>query len=173
MILNNYKNTLKNQIISMIEGGYSQQYPVYDSTGKDISNKSFYDSNYGLLLRGFRLLNQVASTMTENTANALAVVFGNGTTPPTPDDFNMSGDILSKNTFGVSCVLEANKNDEGKFYQKCIYTITNNSGADITISEIGYVYKMCLMERSLLDTPVTIPHQGVGQVTYTIFYDFD
>lgn len=52
-------------------------------------------------------------------------------------------------------------------------TITNNNETDITIGEVGIVYQTgssysVLFERTVLESPITIPAGGVGQVTYTI-----
>ena len=53
-----------------------------------------------------------------------------------------------------------------------VLTITNNNATDITIGEVGIVYQgsntAALLERTVLDSPITIPAGGVSQITYTI-----
>jgi hypothetical protein len=62
-----------------------------------------------------------------------------------------------------------------------VYTISNTTGADITIGEVAlafttyyrdssnyYHFFPTLYERTALEQPVTIPAGNVGQVTYTI-----
>lgn len=59
------------------------------------------------------------------------------------------------------------------------YTITNESTVNFDIKCISVfctpdstAAHVCLIERTLLDTPVTIPVGGVGQVTYTICFTY-
>jgi hypothetical protein len=105
------------------------------------------------------------------------VIFGNGTTPPTRDDYCLSGDVISTVTSTANGGFTTDADGATGTYT---YTLTNTGTADITIGEVGLIagghstssrtapdYK-CLLERSVLDEPVTIPAGGVGQVTYTI-----
>lgn len=56
----------------------------------------------------------------------------------------------------------------------------NTSSADVTIREIGYYAcydgntknSRVLLDRTLLDTPVTIPAGSIGQVVYTITFNY-
>lgn len=116
------------------------------------------------------------------TSGFTGVAFGDGTTEPTEDDTWLSGNqhtsITSSNT-----TVEVTESEEGD--ERCVtavYTINNNTGADITIGEVGLfsyctilgpsgsynAYISVLIERSLLENPITIPAGGVGKVTYTI-----
>ena len=103
------------------------------------------------------------------------VVFGTGTTPPTLDDITMSGDLVT----GISCSIGTSYEwqDDGVVYVGN-YTITNNNSTDITIGEVclfacnDIYYEVVLMERTVLDTPITIPAGGFGQVEYTIRMNF-
>ena len=64
---------------------------------------------------------------------------------------------------------------------KAVYTITNNNAEEITIREVALhvlFYRTtsgstngCVIDRTVLDTPVTIPAGGVGQVEYTITFN--
>lgn len=99
------------------------------------------------------------------------VAFGDGNAAPTLDDYVMSGNHMTN--YSASAVINKEQDDEGVVIS-CIYTITNGSDAAFTISEIG-LYGVspndgcaALVERTVLDSPVTIPAGGVGQVTYTI-----
>ena len=112
------------------------------------------------------------------------VIFGDGTTPPTVDDFHLSGaNIIPGSAYTMTTVRSATINDDGSITRTALYTITNGSADDFTISEIGvYQSVPCtgangheenyvLMDRTLLDEPVTIPAGGVGQVTYNVTFD--
>lgn len=122
------------------------------------------------------------SSRSSSVSAPYGVVFGNGTDPESIDSYTMSGDILTKYT--ATCTRTLTYAD-GQTEIKYDYTITNNEDTDFTISEIGllgyayqdykpstyshyYYYYNILFERTLLETPVTIPAGGVGQVSYTL-----
>ena len=105
------------------------------------------------------------------------VRLGTGDAPATADDYKLSGDLITGYSFTAE-VKTQNSAESDKI--TAIYTITNTSSSEITIKEIGIVAKMSsntstaqiadmgLLERTVLDAPVTIPAGGVGQVEYTI-----
>lgn len=96
--------------------------------------------------------------------NKGGVVFGEGTEPPTYEDYKLAGTPITGIT---ATVTHNNKHDATEL--EYVYTITNGNSYAITIAEIGIVTSgYCLLERSLLDNPVTIPAGGIGQVTYRI-----
>lgn len=116
-------------------------------------------------------------TATTTSSGYYGVLFGDGTTEPTIDDYKHAGNQLK--SFTCTQVQRTGFNDDGSSYVSCLYTITNSSDEDFTISEVcaySYVgtnggtmfYYSTLVDRTLLDEPVTIPAGGVGQVTYTI-----
>ena len=104
------------------------------------------------------------------------VLFGTGNTEPTLEDYKLSGDVIT----GIegTAIVSSKEDDDGSLTIECIYTITNGNSFEITISEIG-VFGMgsssyagsslaVLLDRTILDEPLTIPAGGLGQVTYTI-----
>lgn len=101
-------------------------------------------------------------------------IIGTGTTPATIDDYMLAGDMINTFTYSKTVTLT---HDDDKTTITALYTITNTGAAAFTIGEIGLMaasydnngtsYK-CLVERTVLDSPVTIEAGGVGQVTYTI-----
>lgn len=107
------------------------------------------------------------------------VVLGTGTTQPTIDDYCLSGNLITN----ISCIAAvSNAGDADGVTTTAVYTVTNTSSEDITIGEIGIIasyrssqnsqtYKL-LLERTVLDAPITIPAGGVGQVTYTIRFNY-
>lgn len=117
----------------------------------------------------------IALTKSEYTSGGAGAIFGNGTTPPTEDDYKLSGDIVTGYTSSGTASTEI---VGSQIIQEAVYTLTNTSSSDITISEVGYVGRTSsstahyfLLDRTLLDSPVTIPAGGVGQVTYTITFN--
>ena len=111
------------------------------------------------------------------------VILGTGTTPPTLDDYMLSGDLIT--TFTSSSTINITNNPElNEAFLTTIFTITNSGTDAFTIGEIGLigniksnntgtsVSDMSLLERTVLDSPVTIEASGVGQVTYTIRFNY-
>lgn len=113
-----------------------------------------------------------------NYSSAGGVVIGNGTTEPAVTDYRLSGDVLSGYSYTSSVTRE--ETDEGATIT-AVYTITNNNTSAIQVSEIGLIAGSsnnnnesikCLLERTVLDIPITIEPGGVGQVTYTVTVPF-
>lgn len=104
------------------------------------------------------------------------VVLGTGDAEPTEDDYTLSGTIIT--TFGVSSTTEHIYNSEdGSYTIENVYTITNTGSSTFTIKEIawfanffyggGTSYACFLIDRTLLEEPITLEAGQVGQVTYT------
>lgn len=105
-----------------------------------------------------------------SSMNSSGVVFGTGNVTPTLDDYKLSGDKVYGNLTGA-CSLSGAQDDSG-ITVTAVYTITNSDTKTFTISEIGLLGygngTMYMFERTVLDSPVTIAPNGVGQVSYTI-----
>lgn len=103
------------------------------------------------------------------------VVFGDGTTPPTLDDYCLSGNLITAVTPSVS--VTKTDDDDGVTLVG-VYTLVNTGDTDVTVGEVALMCNLCnsnttaeikgFIERTVLDSPVTIPAGGVGQITYTI-----
>lgn len=124
----------------------------------------------------------------QTNGSGKVVLFGTGTTAPTMDDYKLESPISSGLT--ASFIASATTIADGVCTRKYIYTLTNGTTNDITISEIGafsYAHyattaangdttsnsgSTFMLDHTLLDEPVTIPAGGVGQVTYTITMDY-
>ena len=91
------------------------------------------------------------------------VMFGTGITPPSYDDYRLSGTPIS----GLTVTASVTKEDFGT-EMTAVYTINNTSGADVTIGEIGLKWTLYMLDRTVLETPLTIPAGSIGQLTYTI-----
>lgn len=104
------------------------------------------------------------------------VFFGDGTTLPTPNDYKLSGNVIT--TFTHTVVSITSTSNENGVSTTALYNITNTGSEPITISEIGLFsqwyrtsnqdYYAYLIDRTLLEVPVTIDPNGIGQITYTI-----
>lgn len=100
------------------------------------------------------------------------IAFGDGNKAPTVDDITLSGNLITTLTGTVSHDTIMNDNGcETTF----LYTLTNTGSTSVTIKELGIFSSFhasdadtaCLIDRVVLDEPVTIPASGIGMVTYT------
>ena len=117
----------------------------------------------------------INSVKTDSARHTSGVLFGTGDTPASLDDYKLAGDTIQNIAASISKTYSYS---EAQPSLKAVYTITNNNAAAITIKEVAlnvqYTYTSngsvsgCVIDRTVLDTPVTIPAGGVGQVEYTI-----
>lgn len=112
------------------------------------------------------------------TSTKAGVIIGTGDTPVTFDDCYVSGEQIT--TFSETHTVTYNFDETGCEVTS-VFSITNTGDSDFTIKEIGLIggspftdnyTRYMMFERTVLDTPVTIAAGGVGQVTYTIRFDF-
>ena len=101
------------------------------------------------------------------------VVFGDGNTPATAEDYKLAGNIIK----GFTAIANlAHSIDNGVAQVVATYTI--NASSEVTIKEIvAFAYtgggnSAYIVDRTVLDTPVTIPAGGIGQVVYTITFNY-
>lgn len=122
----------------------------------------------GSFLNLFGYYSGTLKTAIATGSSANGVFFGTGDATPTVDDYTLAGDVIS----GIS--ITASKNSVGKELDAgyaeltTVYGISNNNTEEVTVREIALAYYGCILDRTVLDTPVTIPAGGIGQVTYTI-----
>ena len=140
-------------------------------------NNFLYFFNYDKASPYCPTIHKVQTTLGSNGG----VVFGTGNTPPTIDDTTLSGDLVSGFSYSKSVTTE--RGDDGVTFT-ALYTVTNNNAEAITISEVAIIANLtqyntstdasykALLERTVLDTPVTIPAGGIGQVVYTITFNY-
>lgn len=95
------------------------------------------------------------------------VKFGDGDVPATIDDYKLSGNTITGLT--GSAVASYTPDDDGITFS-AVWTLTNGNADSVTIKEVGLTTYTggYFIDRTVLDTPVTIPAGGVGQITYTI-----
>lgn len=140
------------------------------TTDGTIVNCGYSTSNTSIMLDSLMMRN--TTVIYKKTTSG--IVLGSGTTPPTIDDYELESQITS----GLHCSVSTVYHAEG--YVTRNITATNTSTMDITIAEVAMqcqLYtgenssansKYVLMDRSVLQVPVTIPAGGVGVISYTI-----
>jgi len=126
----------------------------------------------------------ITSTLTETSSG---VAFGSGNTPPTENDHTLETPI-----YGLSGTVNLTTEYDStnfRFSRQLEYTISNNTGADVIIREIGKFVtsytsstkgasttsnaKSFLVDRTVLDTPVTIPNGEASIVRYVFEFPGD
>ena len=157
MLLRNYYRAL-----SYFMTKNSNAEPIVNPTGAVSS--STISGSYAIDLQ--RAMQTVAKSYGND-----CVVFGDGDAAVTIHDYKLSGNTLNV----VGTVASSYVYDADGVSVTNIYTLTNGSDEAITIKEMGICTNIrssyssyALMDRTLLDTPVTIAAGDVGQVTYTI-----
>lgn len=160
--------------------------PIKNEYGKDATyyrpnDKSVSSSYTPMLIRelydtiGFYGMSKALATAKQ----AGRAIIGTGTTPPTFDDYGLSGSIIT--TISSSVASTSKTVEEDGITISTTWSITNTSDEAITIGEIAFwggyngssnansssASKMCI-ERTVLEEPLTIEAGGVGQLTYTI-----
>lgn len=157
MLLNNFIATL---------------YPegdITDSTGttRNLGNLRVYNE-----VRS-ESANVYSETATGNTFAPFmrGMVFGSGTTPPQMTDYKIENHITTGLTYSGNNTTTADR------IVSWVETVQNTSTAQITITEVGLfaTYSqgnmLCLLTRTVLDTPVVLQPNEVKTFTITMDYN--
>lgn len=114
-------------------------------------------------------------------SSAPGIIVGRGDTPATEDDYALESIITSGLTASNS--TQTNGIDDGNPYLEYLFTLTNTTGSDIVVKEIGYLqffqtatasganasnYGSYLIERTVLSTPVTVPANDSAAIKYRL-----
>ena len=112
---------------------------------------------------------------------ATGVSFGTGTTPATASDYVIES-ILNNTQISVSTPRAVSFSRADTYDEYSVtFGITNKTAEAITISEVGLTacpntngtpYPYVLVDRTVLDTPITIPAGQSKQITYTIRFNY-
>ena len=114
-----------------------------------------------------------------STTSAQNVEFGIGTTPATVNDYKLESEI----TTGISVAYPSSVTTE-QTDSYILWTVTFGvtASVEVTISEIGLKSRAVigdggstnnvLVDRTVLDAPVTIPAGQSKQITYTIRFNY-
>ena len=112
--------------------------------------------------------------------NGFGVSFGKGTTPATMSDYSIESG-LDGTQISVSYPNSVSYSRGDTFDEYSVsFGITNITSDAITISEVGLIVGVnsgssenkVLVDRTVLDAPVTIPAGQSKQITYTIRFNY-
>jgi hypothetical protein len=124
----------------------------------------------------------IASSVSFNT-NVAGIQVGTGSTAATEDDYKLETQITS-GVRASSTTQTCGVDSSGNPYLEYLFTLTNTTSSDITVREIGYVQQFrladtqggsqsstaryLLLDRTVLDTPVTVPANDSAAIKYTL-----
>ena len=125
----------------------------------------------------FKVMNKWAKSITET-----GVSFGTGTTPATASDYFLES-ILADNKINVSTPSSISFSRYDTYEEYTVtFGVTNKTADAITISEMGLTAMphspysgsntYALVDRTVLDAPVTILAGKSKQITYTIRFNY-
>ena len=125
----------------------------------------------------FKVMNSWAKSIT-----GTGVSFGTGTTPATASDYVLES-ILGDNKINVSTPSSISFSRYDTYEEYTVtFGVTNKTADAITISEMGLTAMpyspnsgsnyFVLVDRTVLDTPITIPAGQSKQITYTIRFNY-
>ena len=112
--------------------------------------------------------------------NGFGVSFGTGTTPATMSDYSIESG-LGGTQISVSYPDSVSYSRDNTFDMYSVsFGITNITSDAITISEVGLTVGassgssnyVVLVDRTVLDTPVTIPPHETKHIAYTIRFNY-
>ena len=112
-----------------------------------------------------------------NTASSYGVSFGTGTTPAAASDYCLES-ILGSTQISVSVPSAVSYSRGDTFDEYSVsFGVTNITDEAITISEVGLIAtpsssNYVLVDRTLLDVPVTIPAHETKHIAYTIRFNY-
>lgn len=170
MITNNFK-TLMN---AMLYTGNQRSYgPEVKNTSGNIRH-FYYPYSYSWPIQG------PSNVSFSNTSSGIRV--GSGSTPASVNDYELESMITSGISGSVSFDSSRQIDGSGNYQSVYLVSITNTGSVDVVVSEIGYAINAygatnnggsrqeikILIDRTLLNTPVTIAPGESAVITYTM-----
>ena len=180
MVTKNFKALLKMILQSCTKGAANDS--LGGAEAKDVSGATVYVASKSEISTTSYPAHPVMTPTL--TATGAGISVGTGTTDASEDDWQLEATITSGLSLALSAVdlgIDAN----GDPYIEYTITATNTSGADITVGEIGYkqgvtcrteqgwnaggqMSKGLLLDRTVLDSPLTIPAGMSGVIVYRL-----
>lgn len=174
MFTQNYINMKEAEFLGKSKG------IVIDYTGAE---KSFYFTHTGNGSTNLRDIGYMLPYWVINPTNGGGLCIGKGATPPSRADYRLE-EYFPENTYTVKIINVTEKDTEnGKYSFISDLTVRNTGDTEMTIREIGIftrlliatgnyeAYATALMERTVLDEPVTIPAGESRLITYKLVFN--
>lgn len=127
-----------------------------------------------------------ASLVETGNSSSIGVIFGSGNSEESESSY-MLDNLITGITAETPTIATVYDDAHGKYIARLDYAISNDTGADITIKEVGILVRFntastlggttstsakasFLIDRTLLAAPVTIASGGAGVVRYEFAY---
>ena len=164
-------------------GTVANTFPV--KTIKDYTGTSYSTSAYGTVNQVPYFTGGVFSGVnigSETGTGYIGIYIGTGDTAPTPDDYTLESPLTSSSvsrtgSSNASAILDENNNVIGV---RRMVTYQNITSDNIVVKEIGTFWqvfysgssitKPFLIERTVLDEPVTLEPNGTITVAFDVTY---
>ena len=152
------------------------------ATGKGIAPCKTYNGTTVYVANKMAFPASVSSSVITSAGSSTGIQIGSGTTPATEDDYHLESQLTSGCSASAP-TMEFGEDENGNPIVEYTFTVTNNSENPITISEIGYFQnlyasttkgstsatnKNCMLDRTVLSSPVTIPAGEYAAIKYTL-----
>ena len=164
MLTNNFYNLLLNEM----------NMPGQQTTVTKYNGSAAITIDPMFLLQGLRYVRSGSPS----TAGMYGIFFGTGTTLPTREDYTLESPITN-GTLSSSCggVLKGLDADQARLY--ATHEVKNSGSTDVTITEVGVFgcasdtsTNVFLLDRTVLDTPITIPAGQSKSITVAVQFDY-
>lgn len=109
------------------------------------------------------------------------IVFGTGTTPPTREDYALSGTNITSSLSRQDETSASETLTDGIKVIRSMF-LKNTGSEPVTIGEVAWrnsflytsnnAYSGILLDRTVLQEPITIAAGAVGQINYSIFFPY-
>lgn len=151
---------------------------------KGIDGNSFFCPAYYQAVSFNMITGQLVSS---GASGSNGVAIGSGTTPPTENDYTLESQItgITASSPAKTFIIEDNK-----YKIRYDYSIQNDTGSTVVISELGLFrntaysatkggnavgypggLRSIMIDRIVLETPITIPNGQAGTLRYEFSYD--
>lgn len=173
MLTKNAKKILLYYLMNSSQTSNSSPIPTSDTTLVNISGseKTTYLTQECI----YSFINSLNHMITAPTTDSVTFIrIGTGTTAATENDYKLEAPVT-----GVTCdsvVTAIGGNDSKKTYTA---TFSNTTDADVVVTEIGFLTNFYysssdndnfLLDRIVLDTPITIPAGESKPITYELSF---
>ena len=131
--------------------------------------------------------NSSTSFITNALSNtSFGVAVGSGNTEPTEEDYSLESQVTGLT--GSISVVDTLNSEDFSFKHSLVVTLTNPGSEDVIIKEIGYFgssgtsetrggvvgqnlnARGCLIDRTVLELPVTVPAGESAAISYDFIY---
>lgn len=155
---------------------------TYSATVKAVDGSTITETMFSSAAKPYTILGAIAAPKANSLygGGTTGTWYGKGTTPATIDDFALE-DPITDGSLSIACgETSALARAEGPDHYRisAAHQVTNNTDEEITVSEIGCFGaltnggKVCLLDRTVLETPITIPPKETVSVEYVIKFPY-